>query len=271
VARLLGKFGVLMAPAGPAHILVAEDNDVNRMYIDRLLTRMGHTVTTAVDGEQVLERFVRGRFDAILMDCQMPGLDGYDTTREIRRLEAESGAPRTLIVAMTAGATDDIRIRCLEAGMDDALTKPLVDTELESILKLQSSGGPAAAPEELDGARLERLLSLFGGDEATTMLVRLANQVTNDLARLDTSLADGDYTTAASAAHSIRGSAQMIGADRLADAAGVAELALRDRSASAERSEVGFQKLREEWALTRRGIEARVEGDWRRYHPPEVD
>jgi CheY-like chemotaxis protein len=255
----------------PGRILIAEDNYVNRMYVERLLTRMGHTVTTAVNGEEVLVRYEHGRFDAILMDCQMPVRDGYETTRELRRLEGEAGAGRIPIVAMTAAATEEIRIKCLEAGMDDYLTKPLADTELERVLALWLPGGSrSAARTVLDGSRLERLRSLFPGGEATTMLVRIANEVTNELARLDTSLADGDYESAASAAHSIRGSAQMIGADRLADAASAAELAMRDGSGSEQRTEAGFEKLRDAWAETRRGIEAQVEADRRGYHPPET-
>jgi CheY-like chemotaxis protein len=259
------------APGGPAHILVAEDDYVNRMYVDRLLTRMGHDVTTAVNGQEVLELSQHVRFDAILMDCQMPVRDGYETTRELRRLEAESGADRTLIVAMTAAATDEIRIKCLEAGMDESLTKPVSDAELERVLAPRLGGGqPESAGERLDGSRIERLRSLFGGEEATTMLVRIANEVTNELARLDNSVADGDYASAASAAHSIRGSAQMVGADRLADAASVAELAMRDGPPSEQRIEVGFAQLREAWAQTRREIEAQVDADRRRYHHPDT-
>jgi two-component system, NarL family, sensor histidine kinase EvgS len=259
------------APGESAHILVAEDNYVNRMYVEQLLTRMGHTVTTAVDGQEVLDHCQDGRFDAILMDCQMPVRDGYETARELRRLEAESGAKRAPIVGMTAEVTDEIRIRCLEAGMDDCLTKPVADTELVRVLvpRLGSDQAERAAVH-LEGSRIERLRSLFGGEEATMMLVRIANEVTNELARLDASLADGDYASGASAAHSIRGSAQMVGADRLADAAGAAELAMREGSASEQRIEAGFEKLREAWTHTRREIEAEVGVDRRGYHHPDT-
>jgi signal transduction histidine kinase/CheY-like chemotaxis protein len=258
-------------PAPRGRILIVEDNYVNRMYVERLLTRMGHTVTTAVNGQEALDRYGHGRFDAILMDCQMPVRDGYDTTRELRRLEADAGAQRIPIVAMTAAATEDIRIKCLEAGMDACLTKPLAETELERVLATWLPGGsPSDVIAALDRSRLERLRSLFSDEEATTMLVRIANEVTNELARLDTSLADGDYATAASAAHSIRGSAQMIGADRLADAASATELAMRDGSGSEQRTQAAFQRLGDAWAQTRRGIEAQVEADRRRYHPPDA-
>jgi CheY-like chemotaxis protein len=248
-------------------VLVAEDNDVNRMYVERLLGRMGYAVTTAVNGEEVLDHCQRGPFDAILLDCQMPVRDGYETARELRRREAESGVPRTPIVAMTAAVADEVRIKCLEAGMDDALTKPVSDAELARVLAPRLAGGePGRAGAGLEGSRVDRLRSMFGGEEATTMLVRIANEVTNQLARIDTSLADGDYPSAAAAAHSIRGSAQMVGAEPLADAAGGAELALRGGPPNEGRIEAGFAKLREAWARTRREIEAQVEADRRRYH-----
>ncbi len=256
----------------PARILIAEDNLVNRMYVERLLARMGHTVASAVDGREVLVRYEAGDYDAILMDCQMPELDGYDTTREIRRREAASGRARIPIVAMTAAASEDIRRKCLDAGMDDYLTKPLGDGELQQVLAVwlpeASPIGPAAA---LDESRIARLRAVFPGEEATTMLVRIAAEVMNELARLEDGLAAGDHAAVATAAHSIRGSAQMIGASRLSDAATEVELIAGERpAASDEQVSGGVAALREAWEHTRRGIEAQVEADRRGYHPGEA-
>jgi two-component system sensor histidine kinase/response regulator len=258
------------APA-PARILIAEDNLVNRMYVERLLARMGHTAASAVDGREALLRYEAGDYDAILMDCQMPELDGYDTTREIRRREAASGRARIPILAMTAGATEEIRRKCLDAGMDDYLTKPLGDGDLQQVLALwlpEASPTGAAAP--LDQSRIERLRSVFPGEEATTMLVRIAAEVMNELARLEDGLSAGDHAGAAAAAHSIRGSAQMIGASGLSDAAAEVELVATERPASDERIFSGVAALREAWEQTRRGIEAQVEADRRGYHPGEA-
>jgi two-component system, sensor histidine kinase and response regulator len=257
-------------PPAPARILIAEDNFVNRTYIERLMTRLGHTVETAVDGRQVLERYDAGDFDAILMDCQMPELDGYDTTREIRARESSGGRPRTPIIAMTAAATEDIRQKCLDSGMDDYLTKPLSDKAIEQTL---AAWLPAASSigASLDPARVEQLRSVFPGDETATMLVRIANEVTNELARLDQSVAERDWEGAASAVHSIRGSAQMIGATRLAEASTAVELAVGEEPRSSERIAAAVGGLGQAWEPTRRALEAQVHADRRGYHQTEAD
>ena len=105
-------------------VLLVEDNPVNRHVAVAMLEKLGIQATVAEDGRQALELFEPGRFDVILMDCQMPQLDGYAATREIRRLEV-SGEPPIPILALTADAQEENRRRCLEAGMDDYLPKPL--------------------------------------------------------------------------------------------------------------------------------------------------
>ena len=105
-------------------VLLVEDNPVNRHVAVAMLEKLGIQATVAEDGRQALELFEPGRFDVILMDCQMPELDGYAATREIRRLEV-SGEPPIPILALTADAQEENRRRCLEAGMDDYLPKPL--------------------------------------------------------------------------------------------------------------------------------------------------
>jgi signal transduction histidine kinase/CheY-like chemotaxis protein/HPt (histidine-containing phosphotransfer) domain-containing protein len=243
---------------GPARILIAEDNHVNRTYIERLLERAGHRVTVAVDGLQVLDAYDAGEFDLVLMDCQMPELDGYDTTKEIRKRESGSGRPRTPIVAMTAAATEDIRRKCLASGMDDYLTKPLGTDELDRALGRwlpRVAAGADAGP--IDPSRLDDLRSLFPGEEASEMLVAVATGVGDDLGRLDAALHADDEVGVAAAAHSILGSAQLIGAARLAHAAAEVE-----RSAQAHApSETGIAALREAWDQARAGIDAQVAGD----------
>jgi signal transduction histidine kinase/DNA-binding response OmpR family regulator/HPt (histidine-containing phosphotransfer) domain-containing protein len=251
------------APAGQAstlsreggRVLIAEDNHVNRTYVERLLARSGHLVTVAVDGMQVLEAYDAGEYDLVLMDCQMPELDGYEATRAIRRREEQAGRARTPIVAMTAAATEDIRRKCLQSGMDDYLTKPLAGAELERALSrwLPAPARPAT-DDTLDADRLEHLRALFPGDEATEMLVQLVAELGNDIGRLDASLRGGDSAGAVAAAHSIRGSAQLIGAGRLADAAADVE-----HSAKSERApEPDVAELHEAWDAVRAGIEGQI-------------
>jgi CheY-like chemotaxis protein len=132
--------------AAGSRILVAEDQHNNWMLIERLLTKRGHSAVHAPDGHSVLELLQSDeRFDLVLMDCQMPGLDGYDTTREIRRRENDEDGSHIPIVAMTASAMAGDRERCLAAGMDDYIAKPISSDKLDRLLnRLLRDPKPAA-------------------------------------------------------------------------------------------------------------------------------
>ena len=147
------------APAAPAqrgvggHVLLVEDNAVNRQVAQRLLSLVGVSFDVAEHGKQALERLEIGEYDAILLDCQMPIMDGYATARTVRRLEAEGKRPaRIPIVAMTANAMAGDREKCLAAGMDDYMSKPLNRALLEQMLQkwlpagARSRAQAAAAP-----------------------------------------------------------------------------------------------------------------------------
>ncbi|MGV3614710.1 MAG: response regulator [Fimbriimonas sp.] len=111
-------------PSRAVRVLVAEDNPTNQKVAERILQKAGHEVVIAADGVIALDLFLREPFDLVFMDCQMPKMDGYEATVEIRKLEASRGLRRTPIVAMTANATVEDRDRCLAVGMDDFVTKP---------------------------------------------------------------------------------------------------------------------------------------------------
>jgi two-component system, sensor histidine kinase len=128
-------------PGIPAHVLLVEDNRVNLQVGLGMLSRIGCSVETAADGLQALERFAPGRFDLVLMDCQMPGLDGFETTAAIRAREAEGGR-RTPVIALTANAIDGDRERCLAAGMDDYLPKPFRLADLRRLVAQWSDAAP---------------------------------------------------------------------------------------------------------------------------------
>lgn len=115
-------------------VLVAEDNAVNRRLLSALLVKLGCTVLEACDGEQAVELWRTARPDLVLMDCQMPGMDGYEATRRIRNEEPADG-PRTCIWAVTANVLAEDRQRCRECGMDDVLAKPFTLALLESTLR----------------------------------------------------------------------------------------------------------------------------------------
>jgi CheY-like chemotaxis protein len=130
------------------HILLAEDNVVNQKVAMHLLERMGYRVDVVADGRSAVHAWQAGSYDLILMDCQMPELDGYAATAEIRR--HESGRRHVPIVALTAHAMKGAGDACLEAGMDDHLSKPIDRAKLAACLDrhLNSSLGDAAKSAE---------------------------------------------------------------------------------------------------------------------------
>jgi CheY-like chemotaxis protein len=119
---------------GNLHILLAEDNAINRQMTARILEKSGHHVSLATNGQEALNRYAQKDFDLILMDIQMPVMDGWIATCKIREAE-EKKDRRIPIIAMTAHAFKGDRERCLDAGMDDYLTKPIDPDELKDILR----------------------------------------------------------------------------------------------------------------------------------------
>lgn len=122
-----------------AKVLVAEDVDINQKIANEMLRMLGCEVHIAPDGDQAFQAFKTGRFDLILMDCQMPVMDGFDATRSIRRYEDETAQNRTPIIALTAGTTQDDQERCISIGMDDYLSKPFGVGEMRTILEKHCS------------------------------------------------------------------------------------------------------------------------------------
>ena len=125
----------------PLRILVAEDSPVNQKLAVALLTRMGHQVALAATGTAAVEAWQRESFDLVLMDIQMPEMDGFEATRRIRAIEQASRRARTPIIAMTAHAMSGDRERCLEAGMDEHVTKPINRGDLAKAIYRQTSAG----------------------------------------------------------------------------------------------------------------------------------
>jgi signal transduction histidine kinase/CheY-like chemotaxis protein len=121
-------------------VLVAEDNRINTVVVGSLLEKAGCTVHYATDGQQAVTCWSEGDFDLVLMDCQMPNMDGYQATAEIRRREA--GVRRTPIIAVTASAMSGDRDRCLDAGMDDFLSKPIDPEDLDRVIRFWAERSP---------------------------------------------------------------------------------------------------------------------------------
>ncbi len=148
-------------PVRTFRTLVVEDNTINLTVALGLLAKLGHPAEAAPSGERAMVLFEPGKYDAILMDCHMPGMDGYETTAQIRRRELEAHYPGVHIIALTADVREGVRERCLAAGMNDYLTKPVslarLQSTLENIPEEVPPSPPAATP--VSGSRSSRTLS----------------------------------------------------------------------------------------------------------------
>ena len=210
-------------------LLLAEDNPVNRNMIARLLAKQGHEVRAVENGRQVLEALDTESFDLILMDVQMPELDGLETTAAIRRRE-RSGA-HVPILALTAHAMKGDRERCLSAGMDGYASKPIQAEELLQAIEDLAGGdahAPAGASASDAGAPVfdvSAALSAVGGDGAL-LVETIAEFLTEGPSQLETlraSLERSDAHAASRAAHRLKGGLAVLGARSAALAAGTVE------------------------------------------------
>jgi CheY-like chemotaxis protein len=148
------SLGMPRAALAEPCLLVVEDSLLNQKVTRKLLEKAGYRVEVAANGMEALEAVKKVRFDLILMDCQMPEMDGYDATREIRR--REGSGRRVPIVALTAHAMTGDREKCLEAGMDDYLTKPVNAAELRGAVEQWINRAPAGRTGESGAARRMR-------------------------------------------------------------------------------------------------------------------
>lgn len=220
-------------PARSLSVLVVDDHPVNRLLLCWQLSELGHRTVDTEDGELGLQRWRAQAFDVLITDCNMPRRNGYELARTIRDEEAASGRGRCLIIGFTANAQVEERVRCLEAGMDDCLFKPIRLDDLQQALQLASHGDidhlptPAVTLTEID---LSALQQMAGDDHA--VMQRLREQVLrslhDDLQRLDAAGQPQDLDGLRTLAHHIKGGAQMVGAARVAAACSDLEQACRD-------------------------------------------
>ena len=210
-------------------VLVAEDNEVNRKVVQRRLEKLGCRVELVGDGATAIRYWQQHRPPLVLLDCQMPVLDGYAAAREIRRLEQAAQLPRTLIVALTANVRDEDRQACLAAGMDDHLGKPLETAALmRCLLKVASSIVP------IDWVDWPALEAVSAGDtdfERVLVDTFIASGDTT-LAAIVSALEREDLATARRHAHRLKGAAASLHAPTLATSAGALENATHTREAS---------------------------------------
>jgi two-component system, sensor histidine kinase and response regulator len=260
------------ASTGDGAILVVEDNAVNQRLTVRLLERRGFSTRAVEDGLQALDAIAEERFSLVLMDCQMPELDGYAATREIRRREEAAGAGERLpIVAMTANAMEGDREACLAAGMDDYLPKPLRPEDLDATLArwlgdavpeaaVAAPGGRPAngsEPPALDHARFAEMAEDFGPEDLRELVHAFLDTIPGHLADVLDAVGDRDGLRLRAAAHKLRGGCLAVGALSLATSAGELEQ-LAAESAFDERIDAAVATLQRRTDAVRAALVAEV-------------
>jgi len=208
-------------------VLVVEDNPVNQTVAVRMLAKCGFGARAAENGHEALKALSERPYAAVLMDCQMPGLDGYQTTMQIR--SSEQDGLRIPIIAMTANSMRGERERCLAAGMDDYLTKPLRNKTLRDTLERwvsepqNTAPGPrdlgppesvAGYPAVLDEAVIAELD--FKGEDLADILAMYFDQALAQISELAGAISRGETLSVAQTAHKLKGSSSTIGAARVA-------------------------------------------------------
>jgi CheY-like chemotaxis protein len=220
----------LQTPAARAvRILVAEDSPLNQEVALKQLEKLGYQADGVADGTGALEALRRTAYDIILMDCQMPELNGYETTWQIRKDETEqaraaSPRRRVYIIAMTANTKADNRDRCAQAGMDDYVTKPVELPELEAALHrgLADRASQQALEEVIDPvviAGLRQLRMPGKPDPLAELIALFLQEAPQHIQALETAVAQNDHTSLARtfrACSSLKGSASNLGARNLA-------------------------------------------------------
>lgn len=231
-----------------AKILLAEDSEINQAVAAELLKQAGMRVTIANNGREAVEKSGLSAFDCVLMDCQMPVMDGYEATRAIRKDKRFGSLP---IIAITANAAREDRKKCLDAGMDDHIAKPLNREDMFAALVKwipakepgQDQEGPMIPPEEIEPAPDEKLIpNIYGIDNETglarlsgndklyrKMLLKFYLDNKNIKTEIDGALGKGDLPAAERLIHTIKGVAATLGADELAKLAEPIEINLGNK------------------------------------------
>lgn len=222
-ASSVSEFDRELAIRHPLQILVAEDNATNQFVVRSLLGRLGYQADFVGNGLLALGAIAQRAYDLVLMDVQMPEMDGIMATKNL--LAAAGKARRPRIVATTANATEEDRQACFDAGMDDYLSKPISLDKLSQVLLRCRSGLQVTA---FDTSAIEALRKSMDRDDLKILLRLFAADMERSLRELEAGLSAKDFETARRACHSLKGVAASAGAMVLADAARTAEESLCD-------------------------------------------
>jgi two-component system sensor histidine kinase RpfC len=265
----------IVASRRPLSVLVAEDKRTNQMVIAKILDRAGHRVTLVDNGEAALDVLETQEFDLVLMDVNMPVMNGIEATKLYRF--AALGRPRVPIVALTADATEEVRRRCEEAGMDACLTKPIEPHRLLEIIGTLVSDGakmPRADSNKgevtsyisararsvtaaaVDSQTLSALENLGGKEFVDELAGQFLDDAADILRQLEEITASGDYKAFREQLHALRSAAANIGAR------GIYEMCLAWRNIApedlADQGEMYLKGLREEFKRVCVALRARI-------------
>jgi two-component system sensor histidine kinase/response regulator len=275
--------GRAIAPSFNARVLVVEDNPVNQEVAAGILEEMDCHVVTVANGKSAVEHFQREAFDLILMDCEMPVMDGFAATAQIRDIEAEHAASSASIshvpiIALTAHALAEIRQKCLTAGMDDFLVKPFDDLQIGDMLRRWLPGceqapckkpdghgaaadaGAGGLPPVLNMDAINRIRAIQGRN-AGSLFERVVTQFDTTAPSLVAAVCRhceaGDAESVWRTAHSLKSSAATLGAERLARRCVQIETLARESGVEAVRSLV--EALESDLVAAQEGLRNLVE------------
>ncbi|RKT59563.1 Hpt sensor hybrid histidine kinase [Azonexus fungiphilus] len=277
--RRVGPQAEAAEPALPrlrGRVLLAEDNESNQIVARTHLERFGLQVLVVTNGQQALDMLAQEHFDLVLMDCQMPVLDGFSACAALRQRETQGGSPRLPVVALTANAMNDDRERCLAAGMDDYLAKPYRGEEMLAVLErwlprerrkpqaTASGGGALTAASPLDPGAFEQMRSLApaGANALIRQLVEAYLRGGEGLWQdYQQALAAGDAVAMASACHTLKSSSYNVGALRFAGLC--REVEGLCRAGRAEEVQALNAGLASEWDAVREALAALLDKELR--------
>lgn len=221
--------GKLPAAGQSISALLVEDNHINQVVTSHTLRKLGCEVTIAEDGMQALDKFKTQPFDIVFMDCQMPGMDGYAATRAAREWEAAEQRARMPIIALTAHALAGDRQKCMDAGMDDYIPKPLPEDALQEALakwvpmkflvcRVPWGNRPSQQALPRSGVSEETLLNLqqLLGERCFGLLDKFIVLTTVSLKKIEQAAKAGEFEIVAMTAHPMKSSSAQVGAMRLA-------------------------------------------------------
>jgi PAS domain S-box-containing protein len=231
-----------------ARILLVEDNAVNQQVAVMCIRELGHRLDTASNGREAIEVLGRGNYDLVLMDCQMPEMDGYEATAEIRRR-----GWKVPVIAMTAHALEGDREKCLAAGMDDYISKPVKTQSLADAIERWTRKEGAGYEQSFDAtaiAKLRRAEVL--GDKVAEVIDAFLTETPQRLIDMQSALIDGDLRTLAELSLCLKGNCGLLGARRMETLCS----RLADRTGEMEASHSLLARLNEEFESIRPSLEA---------------